>query len=268
MSPEPVLPFDASPDTRGIGDNSGAVPDAVRQDFEARVATFLKGADVWSQRDTLDDDTAPRARDFHAGLKQLLKQAEEGRKKEKQPWMDGAKRVDDAWSAIKSKIEKASATIEPKIRAFLEQKDREERRRQAEAKRVAHEAEEARLAAEIAAAAAATESGRIEAETRAEQLKKAEAAAARAAKPKDVKVESATGLATRAGLRTQWDCRLTNTTRAMLDLCKRHPDKFEDLVRQLALAELRAAPTVDGQKQLPVIPGVEFVASKSFGAAA
>ncbi|MDX2236642.1 MAG: hypothetical protein NW203_03670, partial [Hyphomonadaceae bacterium] len=67
MNPPPVA----------IGHNNPP-PDAmlVREDILARARICAEAADVWAGRETLDAETAPRARDFIAGAKKLAKEAE------------------------------------------------------------------------------------------------------------------------------------------------------------------------------------------------
>ncbi|HRE44058.1 MAG TPA: hypothetical protein PKY87_08815, partial [Terricaulis sp.] len=72
----------------GLGHNSGAMFAEARADIEQRIATFLAGADVWSERETLDDDLASRANDFITGARKLWSVADNQRKAEKQPHLD------------------------------------------------------------------------------------------------------------------------------------------------------------------------------------
>jgi hypothetical protein len=227
-----------------IGDNS-------RADIEDRLSAFLKGADVWQARPALDDDTAPRARDFIAGLKKLGKEAEEHRKAQKEPHMLAAKAVDDTWKPIQNAITRAAESIEQKLTAYLREKKRQEDAARAEAARQQAEAEaQARAAAEDAARAA-TEGARIEAARRVEEAEAQARTMAQAAKAEPTRVESATGLARRAGLKTVRFARIVSI--AQLFAHYRNRPELAELLERLANADIRAA------KGAPItIPGVEI----------
>jgi colicin import membrane protein len=260
---QPVLPFDGD---KPMGHNSAGAPDATRADFTERVAAFLKGADVWATRDTLDADLAARATDFVGGAKKLRKQADEARKVEKQPHADKVKEVDGWWGALDTKIEKLLKSTADKLTAYARIEQERKQREAEEARRKVEAAEQARKDAELAAAAATTESARIEAEAQADvaarNVKEASREEKRAAAP--VKVASATGLARTGSMRKVWAVKIDDLTRAMLHLKKTNEPAFVEFVTQLAGAELRAAPVTDGEKQIPVIPGVTFSFTEKF----
>ncbi len=229
-----------------------------RADIDQRLAAFLEGANVWEQRTELDDALAARANDFIAGAKQLLKEAEEARKAEGQPHREAIAAINQSWDAIKSRIEKVIGIVAPKLDAHLKAKREEARRQKEEAERKAREAEEARRAAEADAAAARNAAARIEAEERAaEQARIAEEAAARAKKASaPVRVESATGLANRRGLRTERKPVITSMAQALTHY--RAEPELEALILKLAARDLREAPTRRGVKQIPQIPGIDW----------
>lgn len=231
---------------------------AKRADIDQRLDAFLQGADIWEQREDLDDAAAAKANDFVTGAKQLLKEAEEARKAEKAPHLAAAKAVDQSWDAIKSRIEKVIDVVVPKLNAYLKRKKEERERAEAEARRKAEEAERARLAAEQDALRAKNASARIEAEERArEQARIAEEEAARAAKAAEpVRVESATGLANRRGLKTKRTPVIVSKALALTHY-KDEPE-VEELILRLAARDLREAPTVRGKKAIPNIPGIQW----------
>lgn len=236
MLDSPMLPLESG--EAAIGHNSSD-PVAKREAFVERVSAFLRGLDVWTQRKTVDADTAPRLRDFIAGLKKLAKEADEARKAEKKPHDDAAKAVQAAWAPIADKIDAALKSAEPILAAFLREEQRKADEAKAEAARKAREAEAAAAAARADAAAAATESARIEAEARAAELAKAAKAENRAAKAGPTRVESATGLANRAGLREVRSARIIDLARAVFHY-RDHPD-MADLILRLANADIRAS---------------------------
>lgn len=227
-----------------------------RADIDQRLGAFMQGADVWAKRSDLDADLAARANDFIAGAKQLLKEAEEARKAEKKPHTDAAKAVDQSWDAIKSRIEKVIGVVRPLLEGYLRKQQEAKRAAEAEARRKADEAEAAARAAAADAASAETAQARIEAEERADaQARIAEEErqrATRAAAP--ARVDSATGLANRRSLKTVRKAKITSLPQALQHYAKR--PEVADLILQLANAELRHAPTVRGEKQIPNIPGI------------
>lgn len=249
-----------------IGHNAAPAHAEKRADILQRLQKFLEGADIWAARDALDAETAPRARDFLAGAKKLQREADDARKEEKQPHSDAAKAVDDYWWGVIERIGAVADVVAPKLEAFL----REEKKRAAEAKAEA-ERQRAELEAQARARAAdaamaQSESARIQAEADAKEMTRqaaaAETAARKAAGP--VRVGSATGLANRVGLRTRRTARITSVPLAFAHF-RAHPD-IEALLVRLANAEMRAAPTLDGVKQLPAIPGVEWVEEEGLAA--
>lgn len=229
-----------------------------RADIDARIDAFLKGADIWAERKELDDELAARANDFLAGLKKLQREADEARKAEKKPHQDAARAVDDAWKLRTGRIERIIGIVRPLLDRFLRAKAEKERLAREEAERRRREAEEAARAAEADAAAAASASQRIEAEERAEAARReSEIAAAEAAKRAEpTRIESATGLANRRGLKTVRKARIVSLPLALAHY-KDHAD-VADAILRLANAELRHAPVIEGVKQIPKIPGIVF----------
>lgn len=244
-----TTPFDAP---AGIGHNSRAY-------FADALAAQLKGADVWATRPTLDADTAPRARDFVAGLKKLFKEADEARKTEKAPHTEAAKAVDDGWRPTLTAIERTLNGIEPKLATFLRAEKAKADAAKAEADRQRRAAEAQVLAAQEAAARAQTESAKIVALAEADAAAAAAKRAADAAAAPPVRVDSATGLARRAGLRTVRKARIDDLGRALLHYRTR--PEVAALIEQLANAEIRAA------KGVPLtIPGVTVVETQELSA--
>lgn len=238
----------------GVGHNSRAY-------FADRLNDFAKGADVWNARPTLDADTAPRARDFLAGLKKLAKEADEARKAEKEPHALAAKKVDDDWRPTLSSIERLIGGVEPKIAAFLREEKRKADEAKAAAEKAKREAEAAARAAAEDAARAQTEGARIAAEARQAEAERQQKEAERAERRADdsVRLESATGLARAAGLRTTRKARIVSLP-LLFAHYRNHPDVAETLLR-LANADIRAAKgaAVD-------IPGIEIVTEETVAA--
>lgn len=245
---EPISP---TPEP-GIGHNSGAAE--AWDDFAERIGEFLRGGDVWAGRPALDDELAPRARDFVAGAKKLRKQADEARAAAKKPYADAAKAVDESWKPLLERLDKVVALVTPKLESYLrvQREAAEAAARQAQARQ--REAEAAEADARADALSANTESGRILAEERAEAAAREHEQARRAETQANapVRVESATGLANRMGLRRQRVARLTSLPLAVSHF-KDAPELRECLER-LANAQARAA----GIGAEIAIPGFEF----------
>lgn len=257
----PTLPFD---DEKPIGHNSAGDPAAIRADFSERVIAFLKGADVWAKRETLDEALAPRAKDFVAGAKKLLKEADAARVVEKKPHADKVKDVDAWWGDLATKVDKIVALTTPKLTAYAKAEQVKKDAAAAEANRIAQEKENARQAALLAAANATSDSERIEAESRADtaarELKVAQREERKAEAP--VRIASATGLARAGGMRKEWTALLVEPSRAALHY-RNHPEVV-DLIKRLALRDLREAPSPGGEKRIPTIPGVTFTSEEKF----
>jgi hypothetical protein len=245
--------------TARIGDNSGDPFALNRADIEQRIGAFMAGADVWSERDTLDDDLAARANDFITGARRLWKEADDARKAEKQPHLDAGRAVDESWAPLLARVEKIVALVKPKVEAFLRAKQEAQRKAEEEARRRQREAEAAARAAAADAAAAQSASARIEAEERAEAAQReAEIAEAQArANAGPARAESATGLANRRGLKTERKAEIVSLAQALAHY-RNHPE-IEALILKLANADLRHAPSVRGKKQIPNIPGIKWV---------
>lgn len=179
-----------------------------------------------------------------------LKEIEERRKIEKQPFLDAGRDVDTAFNRVKDIIEKAGKLAKAPLEAYLKEQQRiaEERRRaeQEAARKAAEEAERERLIAERNRNAAAM----VEAEEKAKEAAEAAKAAEAAAR---AKVSSATGTGSKStSLRTVRYAQITNINQAMLHY-RGHPDLAECITR-LANADIRAA-----KGAAITIPGIEII---------
>lgn len=231
---------------------------AKRAEIDAALAKFMEGADVYEQRGDLDDDTAERANDYIAGLKQLSREAEQARVAEKAPHLAAGKAVDASWDAIKSRISKLIDTVQPRLDRFLKEKQARQRREAEEAARKQREAEQAARDAAAAAAAADNASARIAAQEREESARRiADEEAARAQRlSAPVRVASATGLARTKSLTTERTPVLVSMAQA-LQHYKAEPE-LSALLLKFAARDLRGAPTLRGKKTIPQIPGIRW----------
>lgn len=250
------LDLSPPPATGGIGHNSAA--SSALDDFAERIGEFLRGGDIWAGRGALDDELAPRARDFIAGAKKLRKQADDARAAAKKPHADAAKTVDDTWRPLLERIDKIVALVTPKLADYIEAKRKlaEAQAREAHARQ--REAEAAQAAALADALNATTQSARILAEERAGAAAREQEAAkhAEAQAKAPVRVDSATGLANRLGLR-----RVRHAKLASLPIAAAHFKDAPDLrecLEKLANSELRAA----GVEADIAIPGFEIMVTE------
>ncbi len=176
------------------------------------------------------EETANKAADFIKQLQAQLKNTEAIRVKEKEPYLDGGRRVDGFFKNLSDKIEAAKTTVTKRLTKWqIKVAEEERRQREAEAAEAAERArkareEEERAAAEMAAKAAAEAPEQDAAVTEAvvaeenRQAAEADAETARRAaeaKPADLsRTRSAAGSV--ASLKREWTFR--NLDRAELDL--------------------------------------------------
>ena len=235
----------------GIGHNKGPVFNTEVVDaFTAEATEIADAASEWANVKITTETKAGELKDFLDTARAKLKEIEERRKVEKQPFLDAGRDVDTAFNRVKEVIEKAGKLAKGPLEAYLKEQQRiaEERRRaeQEAARKAAEEAERERLIAERNRNAAAM----VEAEEKAKQA--AEAAKAAEAEAR-VKVSSATGTgANRTGLRTVRSARISNINQAMLHY-RGHADLVECITR-LANADIRAA-----KGAAITIPGIDII---------
>lgn len=265
MTDAPTIPV-AGPGVAQPGHNRRSGYQDTFDEFLDALRAQLKGLDVWEQRETLDDELAPRANDFVKGLKKLRKEGDDSRRAEKRPHEDGAKEVDARWKKELDKIDKALAVVTPKVDAYLKAKEKERRDVEIAAHQARQQAERDAEAARADAAHANTASQRIEAEARAEEAERQAKAAAKDAKAATgpARVDSATGLANKTSLRTVWDVAIEDRRKAIAYFLLTDPEAFDERIKQLAGEALRAAPIVGGVKQVPEIAGLKFTSEKVF----
>ncbi len=244
------------------GHNSGDPHAEAYAEFEQRVAALMKAGDIWEKRDELDEAAAAKANDFLAGASKLASAADKAREAEKKPHLQAGRDVDAKWKKLTERIEKIKAIVKPKLAAYLQRKEAERRAAAEEERKRAEEAARAAEAARMDAANAQSASARFEAEELAEeQARIAEAAADRAEDlSSKARVASATGLANTKALRTVRRPEIVSLPQALAHY--RDRAEIAEAIKTIAAAELRHAPTIDGVKQVPSIPGIKWVESQ------
>lgn len=229
-----------------------AVDPEVLADFESRAKEFAEAGGLWLDKGKIEDaETAAKAGDFLRGARQLFKQVEDERKKQKEPHLEAGKAVDAAFEKVKAIIEKTAGAAKRLLDAFAAE---EEKRVRAEQAAAAKAAAEARAKAEEEARAAAARNdiiGEAEAEAALKAAAKAEKAAA---KVETVKVGSATGAGKALSYRTIRSAKLVSAPIAF-SRYRAHPEVVA-LLERLATAELRAK---DGPDK---IDGFEIVTER------
>lgn len=237
--------------TAGLGHNKGPLFDTEAVDaFVKEASEIADAASEWAKVEIATETKAGELKDFLDTARAKLKQIEDHRKVEKQPFLDAGRDVDTAFNRAKDIIERAGKLAKAPLETYLKQQQRiADERRQAQqeaARRATEQAERERLIAERNRNAAAI----IEAE----EKTKAAADAARAAEaPARAKVSSATGTGSnRTGLRTHRSAQITNINQAMLHY-RGHTD-FAACITRLANADIRAA---KGAKI--TIPGIDII---------
>jgi len=244
--------------TATIGHNSGlafgpAYDKAVTDALGLKAREFADAAGQWKDAGAIDsDEDAERLRDFMAGAKGFLKDADNTRRGFKKPWDDLGAEVQVVFRPISDIVQRSLRLIEPMMNDYLRKKQREaaeeKRRLQAEAeaqrRHAADMAEQARRRNDVAA--------EIAAEVASKEAKGLEKAAKQAGK---VTVKSASGGARAMSPRTQRSARILNINQLFVHY-RDHPLVAETLTK-LATADVRAR-SVDETK----IPGIEIIERK------
>lgn len=146
----------------------------------------------------VDDVIAGRATDFAKQLKAEVKNTDETRTKIKAPVLHAQRLIDGEAKKLTDKLGLATSQVETRIAAYLKDKaDKEKAVRQAEADRLAAEAE---AAVEAAVLSGATEDH----ETAVEALGEAQAAEEKAAAPTVDLTRTRSALGSLAGLKDNW----------------------------------------------------------------
>jgi transcription initiation factor IIE alpha subunit len=239
----------------GIGGNMGPAYDPIEhQALKTNMDAFVKVSDQWAKVDINSDALASQLGDQINGLRKLLKRIEETRVKNKKPYDDRAKEVQEAYRGIMIPLEKALENLKPKLEKFAADK-----RQKAEAEKAEKEAQAQRAAEQARTKEMdAQNSGSIMGQVEAENAKKeAEAQAKEAAKPIDTSIKSATGAGRTISERTRRTVEIDNIKHLFMHY------KDHDLVREtllrLAVNEANSATFKDGDK----IPGTTIGISKT-----
>lgn len=235
----------------GIGHNKGPVFNTEVVDaFTAEATEIADAASEWANVEITTETKAGELKDFLDTARAKLKEIEDRRKVEKQPFLDAGREVDAAFKKVTGIIEQAGKLAKTPLEAFLREQQRiadEKRRAEQEAARKAEEeAERERQIAERNRNAAAM----AEAE---EKRKEAEEAAKAAEKERRARVASATGTgANRTGLRTIRSARIKNINQAMLHYRERA--ELAEVITRMANADIRAAKGAE-----ITIPGIDII---------
>lgn len=235
----------------GIGHNNGPVFNTdVVEAFAKEVADIADAASEWASTEITTQTQAGLCKDFLDTARGKLKEIEDRRKAEKQPFLDAGREIDAAFKRLTDTIEKAGKLAKASLEVYLKEQQRiaDERRRaeQEAARKAAEEAERERMIAERNRNAAAM----VEAEEKAKAAEEAQKAAEAEAR---AKVSSATGTGkSSTSLRTVRSARLRNINQAMLHY--RGKAEMEETILRLANADIRASKGAAIE-----IPGIEII---------
>lgn len=211
----------------------------------------------------IDASVAARVRDVIAKATALTGKMETARKADKQPHMDAAKAVDDAYRPLAEQVSEVKGGQNKLLTAFMLAEERRRQEEEAEARRVA---EEARRRAEEEAAKAAAEPtddsepfdpfAAADAMDAAHEAEVADIAAHHAfRKAQSVSVASSAGLSRAASLRTTWRAEVTDPEAAARYFAK-NPD-VQAAITKAASALARSS------KGTAEIPGCRLVPERT-----
>lgn len=172
------------------------------------------------------------------------------RKAEKEPHMEAAKAVDASWTPILADLERISDAGKAAQTPWLVKLDAEKRAKEEAARKEAEAKIEAarKLAAEADGSLAAAKAR----DAAIEDAKRAEAAAARAAK--DTAGAKGDGMARKVSLRTVWKTRIADRRELLSHIARNDPEGLEEFTLQWAQAAVR-----NGAR---AVPGCEITEEK------
>lgn len=199
-----------------------------------------------------DTKTAEKAADFIKQLQAEVKTLNALRVEEKEPYLEGGRRVDGFFKNLSGGLERVKSEVSRRLTAYQRKIEEEERQRRAEEARVAEEAaRKAREAAEREAAALAEKEtaeaaeqdqaldNAIEADETARQAAEDAAAAQKAAEARAAAMtQQRSSVGSVASLRTTWEFR--DLDRASLDLETLRPHLPEKALEQAVRSFIKA----------------------------
>lgn len=198
---------------------------------------------------TLDETTHDRAAAFVKQMKLHARKVDESRTAEKEPYLDGGRKVDAWFKRVSDPLGEACRKVEARITAFLRAKaDAERKAREEEARRAREEAE--RRAAEMKADEDLTAA--VAAETTAQQAEKAAAA------PVADLARTRTAYGTTSTLRTELAFEVTGKAAAVRALADLIDDEAvaKAMRAWLRLNRVAAENIIDGKAD--PLPGVRL----------
>ena len=256
----------------GIGDNSGKMgvnvpPVESYREFlhgdlsEARERLMDLRVGLARLPETVDANNAPLVIDFIAQCKKALRQAEDGRKKRKEPVLSLGKAVDEVFKGMTAPVASVLADAEKRLNVFRVAEQARVDAERAAAAKAAREAQdeadriarEKREAADAAARAAENDEARAAAVRAQEEAADAEAAAkatekatAKAEKPTKANLTGEYGGSTAYG-KKGWDFEVENLSAV--------PTAFLVLDEKAVREHIKEAKDAG---ETPAIPGIRF----------
>jgi hypothetical protein len=224
-----------------IGHNSPPAPlpyDPEVVEACGRIVTdFCDAAGAWADLVEIEsDEQSQKLTDFVSGARKVKKKVDDARVAAKKPHDDAAKAVQEVFSTLLLKLDRAIAFAKPLQEAWLRKKMREEEERKRRDREEAERQREEAAAAAARAAAANDASGMVEAE---KAQKDAEKLAKQAEKPAKVGAASATGGGRTMALREVRTSEM-HSLGLVFAFFKERPE-LRDVLQRLANAHVRAA---------------------------
>lgn len=224
--------------------------------FEAareRVELYYGEAQLWLDGKAIDSqEQADDLSNLLNLIREARKQADEARKQEKRPLDEAIKEIQGRYNPLLKKADMATDAAKRALQPWLDEQDR---KRREEAERARQEAEAKHRAAQEAMEKARQEAAdlaaREDAERLAEEAKRAERAASKAAK---TTAKASGGVGRAASLRTTYEAQITDEREFAAYVWRHHHDELMAWMQQLATQLVRG-------KQRG-IPGVEVIERK------
>lgn len=128
----------------GLGDNLPPEDEAAFDELSARTSLLIENANRWANERPviLSDEEATKAGDYLDQVRIQLKLVDAARKKAKQPWRDGAEKVDQRYNPFKRPLEIAGNMMKTLLTPWLADRAREQQAEQRKAEAIARKAQE------------------------------------------------------------------------------------------------------------------------------
>ena len=217
-------------------------PPSPFEEVKATVEKYYEEAAHWLDGEPIDNQASADAVSNLLNLiRSAKKEADDERKTEAKPYDDAKKEIQARYKPVLAMADTATDTCKQALKPWLERLDREQREREAEARRIADEkAEAARKAMQESDATNLAQ--RAAAEAQVQEAKKAEIAARQAEKS-----TAKSGTVGRSvSMRSHWEAEITDATAAAKHYWQTRRNDFEGFLLKLAKEDVAR-----GQRTIP-----------------